>query len=162
MVVTMVCIYTGFPGLVGILDGKHWYTESGAEDMLAYRCYKGGRSINMLGMCDHRYKFRWVSNFFPGNTADARMYFYSSLKRKLTAGTWPPKVGGEVINFTLSVGGDIVRIPIQIAVDGGFAATEHFSKPYPASVARSPLTCVYDGVQVYLKGTQAHQTRFYV
>lgn len=56
----------GMPGCIGAMDGKHFHITAGGGDDVSFKCYKGYRSLTVLGLCDHNYKFTWISDFWPG------------------------------------------------------------------------------------------------
>jgi len=56
----------GMPGCIGAMDGKHFEVTAGASDNISFQCYKGFRSITVLGLVNHVYKFTWISDFWPG------------------------------------------------------------------------------------------------
>jgi hypothetical protein len=51
----------------------HNLNSAEAWDDLSLKCYKGFRSLNVLALVDHRYKIRWISDFWGGNNTDARV-----------------------------------------------------------------------------------------
>lgn len=57
----------GMYGCVGALDGKHFAIECVLNDGLSYKNYKGFYSVTLLGVADHLYRFRWISDVWPGN-----------------------------------------------------------------------------------------------
>ncbi len=56
----------GMPGCIGAMDGKHFQICAGLADDISFKCYKGYRSLTVLGLCDHNYRFTWIGDFWPG------------------------------------------------------------------------------------------------
>ncbi len=56
----------GMPGCIGALDGKHFAVAAGADDNISFRNYKGFRSLTVLAMANHVYKFTWIGDIWPG------------------------------------------------------------------------------------------------
>jgi hypothetical protein len=56
----------GMAGCIGAIDGKHFAVHAGKSDDASFRNYKGYRSITVLGLVNHLYKFTWISDFWPG------------------------------------------------------------------------------------------------
>lgn len=52
---------------IAALDGKHFAVSGGADDDVSLKNYKGFRSITVLGMVNHLYKFIWFGDFWPGS-----------------------------------------------------------------------------------------------
>ena len=47
----------GCPGCVGAMDGKHFHICAALYDDVSLKCYKGYRSVTVLALCDHNYRF---------------------------------------------------------------------------------------------------------
>jgi hypothetical protein len=56
----------GMPGCIGALDGKHFPVASGDDDNISFQNYKGFRSLTVLAMANHVYKFTWIGDIWPG------------------------------------------------------------------------------------------------
>ena len=67
----------GCPGCVGAMDGKHFHICAALYDDVSLKCYKGYRSVTVLALCDHNYRFTWVGDFWPGDVVIAHMCMYS-------------------------------------------------------------------------------------
>jgi len=111
----------GIPGIIGAMDGKHWKTCMGGDDEGAFKDFHGNRSLTMLGICDARYRFWWISNFWCGTTHDVRIWRNSSLLKRIVAGTFPPQsVSMRVLT---------VMLTCCIVVDGAFTGSRVLIKP---------------------------------
>jgi hypothetical protein len=56
----------GMPGCLGGMDGKHFQITAGADDDVSLKNYKGFRSLTVLAIANHVYKFIWMSDVWPG------------------------------------------------------------------------------------------------
>jgi len=148
LVLTIFLSPTGMPGCALVFDGKHFGTSSGADDPQSFRCYKGGRSLNMVGGVDHSLSFRWVSDFWPGNTSDSRILYYSKLGEMMRNDQWPPQVNGGPIAFELNQGTNLFRLPVQVLADGGFSGTKNILKPYSSATMQTVPVRIFNLVQV--------------
>jgi len=97
----------------------------------------------VLAIADIKYRFRWISNFYPGSFTDGRIWIESRMKRAMTAQTWLPlEADGDPTRVVLH---DIVCWPYIVA-DAAFAASPTILKPYTARQMRG-----VEGGRIYNK-----------
>ena len=66
---------SSFPGIVGHIDGTHIKITAPRHDIeYAYYCRKGGHSINVVLICDSKYRIRYANARFPGTSHDAYVW----------------------------------------------------------------------------------------
>lgn len=75
---------TGFPGVIGAIDGCHIQISAPIQDANSYINRKGYYSILLQGICDSKLKFIDVFIGMCGSVHDARVWDLSDIKR-LTA-----------------------------------------------------------------------------
>ncbi len=76
----------GVPNVIGIIDGTHipiMRPTRGPDEPL-YCCRKGGHSINVQLVCDHRMRFTDVVAKWPGSTHDAFIWRNCQLRQTFT------------------------------------------------------------------------------
>ena len=49
-----------FPNCIGAIDGKHIHIQKPANGGFAYWCHKSIHSINLMAICDSRYRFLMI------------------------------------------------------------------------------------------------------
>jgi DDE superfamily endonuclease len=74
---------SGFPGIIGCIDGTHIPVKPPAGDRDSYINRKGYPSINVMAVCDHRMLFTAVFADRAGSVHDARVLRVSPLGQKL-------------------------------------------------------------------------------
>lgn len=78
---------TGFPNVIGCIDGTHIPVKAPAHDRDSYINRKGFASVNVLAVCDHRMMFTEVFADRAGSVHDARVLRVSSLGHQLENST---------------------------------------------------------------------------
>lgn len=74
---------TGFPMVVGAVDGTHIPIVQPYLNSQDYYSYKMKYTINVQSVCDYNGKFIGVDVRWPGGTHDAKVFSYSSINRLL-------------------------------------------------------------------------------
>ncbi|XP_036340840.1 putative nuclease HARBI1 [Rhagoletis pomonella] len=82
----------GFPGVMGCIDGTHVRIIAPTENKHLYYNRKGNYSLNVMLLCDHELKVRYVDASHPGashdsfiwNTSDLRAHFEQDYLRGVT------------------------------------------------------------------------------
>ncbi|XP_065354731.1 putative nuclease HARBI1 [Calliphora vicina] len=75
---------TGFPGVIGCVDGTHIRIKSpGDEQKHLYYNRKGYYSINVMVICDQKTYIMYVDARHPGANHDAFVWEYSVINQKL-------------------------------------------------------------------------------
>ena len=71
---------TGFPMVIGAVDGTHIPIMEPYVNSQDYFAYKMKYTLNVQGVCDYSRKFIDVDIRWPGGTHDAKVFAYSSIK----------------------------------------------------------------------------------
>ena len=74
---------TGFPMVVGTVDGTHIPIMQPYRNSQDYYSYKMKCTINVQGVCDYNGKFIDVHIRWPGGTHNAKVFPYSSINKHL-------------------------------------------------------------------------------
>ena len=74
---------TGFPMVVGAVDGTHIPIMQPYRNSQDYYSYKMKYTINVQGVCDYNGKFIDVHIRWPGGTHTAKVFPYSSINKHL-------------------------------------------------------------------------------
>ncbi|XP_065366314.1 putative nuclease HARBI1 [Calliphora vicina] len=75
---------TGFPGLIGYIDGTHINIISPEKEVqFKYRNRKGFYSLNATVVCDHKLRIRYISSHLQGSVHDSLVWNTSYLKQFL-------------------------------------------------------------------------------
>lgn len=74
---------SGFPGIIGMMDGMHVEIPSPAEDKAAYRNFHHGFSVKVQAVCDDKLLVRDVYIGEAGSLHDSRVFRRSPLCRNL-------------------------------------------------------------------------------
>ncbi len=74
---------TGFPNVIGCIDGTHIPVKPPAADRDSYINRKGYPSVNVMAVCDHKMLFTAVFADRAGSVHDARVLRVSQLGHKL-------------------------------------------------------------------------------
>ncbi|KAL1487752.1 hypothetical protein ABEB36_015587 [Hypothenemus hampei] len=74
---------SGFPNVIGAIDGTHIKLDKAENDPDSYLNRKGYYSIQMQAVCDHRRKIIDVFIGYPGSVHDSRIFSNSPLKASL-------------------------------------------------------------------------------
>ncbi|KAK4320674.1 hypothetical protein Pmani_008507 [Petrolisthes manimaculis] len=77
---------TGFPGVVGCIDGSYIPIPGPSEHRADYICRKGFPCIQLQAVCDHHLRFMDILTGWPGSVHDARVFRNSPLKQVLENG----------------------------------------------------------------------------
>lgn len=77
---------TGFPGIVGCIDGSHIPIPGPSDHRAAYVNRKGFPSIQVQAVCDDNLRFLDVFAGWPGSVHDARVFRNSPLHQLLEGG----------------------------------------------------------------------------
>jgi hypothetical protein len=64
----------GIPGAIGAVDGKHFRVIAGRNADSLWKCHKGYRSINVVGVVDSSYRFMFISPPFKGSSHDSSVF----------------------------------------------------------------------------------------
>ncbi|KAE8738155.1 hypothetical protein FOCC_FOCC016375 [Frankliniella occidentalis] len=75
--------YSGFPGIVGVIDGTHNVITAPNEQANRYRNRYSSHSLNTQAVCDHNLLIRDFHVGEVGSMHDARVFRRSPLQRKL-------------------------------------------------------------------------------
>jgi hypothetical protein len=119
-------VQRGAPGVIGALDGKHWTTVMGNDDLYSYKDFHGNKSLTMLAIVNVKYKFWWVSDFFAGATHDGRIWNRSGLKDLLDNELFPFQSSRFKLMGTW--------YSAYIMTDSAFAKSRYFCKPQKMSL----------------------------
>ena len=79
----------GFPLVLGCIDDSHVQTIAPSENEAVYVNRKGGHSINIQTICDHKLKFIDIVANWPGSTHDSSIWRQSGINQKITSGEIP-------------------------------------------------------------------------
>ncbi|XP_062557486.1 putative nuclease HARBI1 [Armigeres subalbatus] len=74
---------TGFPGVIGCIDGTHISIIPPARDKHLYYNRKGFHSLNVLLVCDNNLMIRYLDANHPGSSHDSFVWNGSSLNQLL-------------------------------------------------------------------------------
>lgn len=74
---------SGFPGVIGAIDGCHIEIKAPDNLQADYIDRSGTHSINLLAVCDHNKKLTYTFAGYPGSAHDSRVYRDSALGRTL-------------------------------------------------------------------------------
>lgn len=77
---------TGFPGIVGCIDGSHIPIPGPTDHRASYINRKGFPSIQLQAVCDDNLRFLDVCAGWPGSVHDARVFRNSPLHDALEGG----------------------------------------------------------------------------
>ena len=77
---------TGFPGVVGCIDGTHIPIPGPSDHRASYINRKGFPSIQLQAVCDDKLRFLDVCAGWPGSVADARVFRNCPLREILEGG----------------------------------------------------------------------------
>ena len=119
-------VQRGAPGVIGALDGKHWTTVMGNDDLYSYKDFHGNKSLTMLAIVNVKYKFWLVSDFFAGATHDGRIWNRSGLKDLLDSELFPFQSSRFKLMGTW--------YSAYIMTDSAFAKSRYFCKPQKRSL----------------------------
>ncbi|XP_024891430.1 putative nuclease HARBI1 [Temnothorax curvispinosus] len=75
---------SGFPGVIGAIDGSHIAISAPIENADSYINRKGYHSIVLQGICDYKLKFIDVFTGLCGCVHDARVWRLSHIKQLIT------------------------------------------------------------------------------
>uniref|UniRef100_A0ABM0GNC9 Putative nuclease HARBI1 n=1 Tax=Saccoglossus kowalevskii TaxID=10224 RepID=A0ABM0GNC9_SACKO len=74
---------TGFPGVIGAVDGTHIYIPGPSHHRNSYINRKGFPSIQLQAVCDSNLRFTDVYTGWPGSVNDARVFKNSPVRNVL-------------------------------------------------------------------------------
>ena len=77
---------TGFPGVVGCIDGSHIPIPGPPDHRASYINRKGFASIQLQAVCDDNLRFLDVFAGYPGSVHDARVFRNSPLYEAIEGG----------------------------------------------------------------------------
>ena len=139
---------TGFPMVVGAVDGTHIPILQPYINSQDYYSYKMKYTIHVQGVCDYRGQFIDVDIRWPGATHDAKVFAYSSINQRIKDQTHP------YLCRTLLPGRD--KVGLLLLADPAYPLLPHVMKEYAhctddAQVvfnqmlrdARNPIECAY-------------------
>ncbi|XP_058974301.1 putative nuclease HARBI1 [Musca domestica] len=72
---------TGFPGVIGCIDGK--IVAPRMEERFKYLNRKGFYSLNVTVVCDHKLRIRYISSHHHGSVHDSLVWNTSDLKQHM-------------------------------------------------------------------------------
>lgn len=75
---------SGFPGVIGAIDGSHISISAPIENSDSYINRKGYHSIILQGICDYRLRFIDVFTGICGSVHDTRVWRLSDIKQLIT------------------------------------------------------------------------------
>ena len=76
--------HTGFPGVIGCVDGTHVPISGPSHHRDSYINRKGYPSVQVQAICDNNLKFTDVCVGWPGSVHDARVYRNSPIRKYIT------------------------------------------------------------------------------
>lgn len=126
---------TGFPNVIGCIDGTHIAIKPPAADRDSYINRKGFPSVNVMAVCDHRFLFTSVFADRAGSVHDARVLRVSPLGNAIENG----RIGHE--NYHI-LGDSAYPLLTQLIVpyrDNGHLTTTQIRFNYVHSETRSVI-----------------------
>lgn len=118
-----------FPQVAGAIDGTHIAIRAPSKNSSDYYNRKGGYSIILQGVVDHRMRFWDINVGRPGKVHDARVFSLSSLYDLASAGTLLP-------HWSEAFEG--VDVPLLLLGDSAYPLLPWLMKPYPEGGGITP------------------------
>ncbi|CAJ0595715.1 unnamed protein product [Cylicocyclus nassatus] len=116
-----------YPRAVGFMDGKHVGLRKPRNAGSKYWNYKGFHSIILLAVCDCDYRLTAIDIGAAGRAGDAGVFRDSEIKTFYEA-------HDEVFPETTALD-DVGPVQYHILVDGGFAQSHRYIRPFPEPMA---------------------------
>ena len=107
-------LVSGFPGVVGAIDGCHIAIKAPKDVQADYIDRHSQHGITLLAVCDHRKKITFIDAGFPGSAHDSRVFRSSTLGKTLMS---QPR---QLLPST----------SYHILGDSGFPLSTHLLTPY--------------------------------
>ncbi|KAK3931612.1 Putative nuclease [Frankliniella fusca] len=119
------------------MDGKHCILQNFANADADWLNYKGDFSMVLLGMCDSKYKFTYVSIGGRGRRHDAGLWRECDLHHALVNGELP-------LPAPRLLPGGWVATPPTIIADGAFPLGPNLMKPFRRPQLLSPADHIFN------------------
>lgn len=116
------------PFCIGALDGKLVRVRKPAKSGSLYHDYKHHFSLNLLALCDHRYRLTFVDIGEYGYKGDANVFATSTLKQMLTNNSF------KIPESTSLPGMPDSKIHYFIVADAAFPLSLNIMKPFSGRI----------------------------
>ncbi|XP_018358451.1 PREDICTED: putative nuclease HARBI1 isoform X2 [Trachymyrmex cornetzi] len=116
-----------FPNCIGAIDGKHVIIQAPPNSGSSFYNYKGQHSINLLAVCDAKYRFTFIDIGAEGRQSDGGVFRNSKLYTSLEENSLQ-------IPLPVVVGTNGPILPYVIVADEAFALKNYMMRPYSRSL----------------------------
>lgn len=113
-----------FPNCIGALDGKHVVIQAPSNSGSTFYNYKGGFSIVLMALVDHRYCFTIIDVGGHGSNSDGGIFAQSALGKAI-------KSDNLAIPQPRPLPGFSQPIPHVIVADEAFPLSQNVMRPFP-------------------------------